>query len=111
MTTPLSPAVHTMGLVRRGDPVTSYQAATSLRDLRASQREVLELFRRYGAMDDRALVQCARHAGVKQSPSGLRTRRAELVRKGYLCDSGRRVVSTASQRHRPRVIWALAPGV
>lgn len=95
----------TIGLVRPGDPETSQHAAASINDLRASQREVLQLFRRFGPMHDKALVRCARHAGIRQSSSGLRTRRAELVGYGYLMDSGRR---EATESGHTAIVWTLA---
>lgn len=94
---------------RKTDPETSHAAATSLGDLRASQREVLQLFHRFGALDDRSLIACAAHAGVRQSDSGLRTRRAELVRLGLVYDTGRRVVPGGRPPHRPRIVWAMSP--
>ena len=77
--------------------------------LRPAQREVLQLFVRFGPMEDAALVPCAFHAGLTQSVSSLRTRRAELVRLGYLYDTGRRVIGDRGSR-RPRIVWALVPG-
>ena len=77
--------------------------------LRPTQREVLQLFVRFGPMEDAAVVPCARHAGLTQSVSSLRTRRAELVRLGYLYDTGRRVVPDSGSQ-RPRTVWALVPG-
>lgn len=64
------------------------------------QRAVYHVLRHYGTMTDTDLVaQYATlikhlHRGYRypaQSPSGLRTRRSELVRKGYIIDTGQRV--------------------
>lgn len=65
---------------RSHDPATSKAAAASLTvaDLRTTQREVLQLYRRLGAMDDRAMIRAARDIGLTQSDSSLRSRRSEL---------------------------------
>lgn len=94
---------------RSSDPETSHRAAAALGDIRASQREVLQLFRRYGPMTDKALVEAAEHAGVKQSASGLRTRRHELVELALVIDTGRRMkVYHKTERVREHIIWKLA---
>ncbi len=73
---------------RDTDPSTSHEAAASIPSttLRQSQFDVLDLFRRYGPMTDRGLLAHARayKDGTTQSDSGLRTRRAELVKMGKL---------------------------
>ena len=107
---------------RRTDPDTSRGAAKSIDDLRASQRAVLgffgwqpggkgmtdeELVNAYGSARARAL----RNGGMaaqypKQSASGLRSRRAELVDAGFLMDSReRREISTG----RKAIVWKLTP--
>lgn len=87
---------------RPTDPSTSHIAAGSVTDLRASQVAVLALFRDFGPMSDEMLIECAKQNGVRQSTSGLRTRRAELVDFGYLEDSGDR---TETVNARPTIIW------
>ena len=73
---------------RDTDPETSMEAAASItpETLRQSQAVVLDLFRRYGPMTDKAMLIHAREheEGSPQSDSGLRTRRAELVKLGKL---------------------------
>lgn len=69
---------------RTTDPETSHQAAASVRDLRATQREVLDLIRRFGPLTDERLVSLAAIDHVRQSPSGLRSRRSELVALGLV---------------------------
>lgn len=91
------------------DPPTSHAAARSIKaqELRQSQEAVLEVFRLNGAMDDVELVERyiahARDRRVKaQSPSGIRTRRHELVDAGQIRDTGR-TVRLESGRHA--IVW------
>lgn len=70
---------------RRTDPETSQQAALALEapKLRASQARVLQMFKLYGDLHDKALItylhDAERSAGMKpMSPSGVRSRRSEL---------------------------------
>lgn len=75
---------------RDRDPSTSHEAAAgiSLETLRMTQAHVLGLFKRYGAMTDKGLLARAREHLMLQSDSGLRTRRAELVKMGKMRWSG-----------------------
>lgn len=56
----------------------------------ASQAEVYDVFEEFGVdLPDHALVPLAQHAmRSRQSSSGIRSRRAELVRKGLLREVG-----------------------
>lgn len=83
---------------RRTDPDTSHQAAASLgsEKIRRSQAEVLELLREVGPVTDAALVhlyeaRISVGGSLPQSPSGIRTRRRELVELGKVRDTGARV--------------------
>lgn len=74
---------------RRTDPDTSHAAARSVVELRPRQQAVLDVLRSYGrALTDEEIAE--RYDGPQQSPSGLRTRRSELVSKGFARDSGER---------------------
>jgi hypothetical protein len=88
---------------RRTDPATSHEAAESLSSdrLRASQNAVLAFLRRHGAMTDIDLVE--RYDGLAQSPSGLRTRRKELVARGLVVDTGSWVRTPSGRR---ATVWA-----
>lgn len=100
---------------RTTDPATSHEAAASIapEDLRASQRFVLDVFRRYSPhrfCDESLIVHYgyalkARHVVAAQSDSGIRTRRRELVDAGYLRDSGEKVVLPSGRRS---IVWELA---
>jgi len=92
---------------RRGDPDTAHQAAEALTapTLRASQEAVLGLFHQVGPMTDERLVHRYGFGPPRQSPSGLRSRRHELVVLGKLKDSGRREKLASG---RLAVVWTLA---
>lgn len=89
---------------RSTDPGTSHAAAASLSGdvIRESQRQVFELFLLHGPMHDQKLLEVAAEAGVRQSPSGLRTRRRELVDAKKLCDSNERATLSSG---RKSIIW------
>lgn len=79
---------------RTGDRATSHTAADSVLRMTDKRQAVLRCFQVYGPQTDEGLVSnytvwvpCSGHP--EQSESGLRTRRAELVRMGLLRDSGR----------------------
>lgn len=89
-------------VARRTDPHTSWAAARSLdpETLRASQSYVLGVIQDRGPMTDEDLVYAT--SGT-MSPSGTRTRRSELVSKGLVYDTGKRVI-LRSGRHA--IVWA-----
>jgi hypothetical protein len=97
------PAPAPVAHARNSDPDTSHAAARSVRHIRESQAEVLALFRAHGPMTDELARTVYRG---HQSPSGLRTRRSELVGRGQLVDTGRRVVGATGRR---MVVWAAVP--
>lgn len=91
---------------RATDPETSKAAASISEDeLNLRHLSVLRCHKRYPkGMTDAELVASYRKYGYepKQSESGLRTRRAELVDKG--------LIETTSERrrvlgHRPAIVW------
>jgi hypothetical protein len=98
------PALFT--LTRPADPQTSHDAAASLGDVRESQRTVHRLLRTYGPATDEQLLAIAGHAGFHISPSGLRTRRHELVALDLVRDTGRRVQMRSG---RMAIVWEVTP--
>jgi hypothetical protein len=74
--------------------------------LRASQYEIFRLFSLFGACHDEQLLERARQHGVRQSESGIRTRRHELVERGLLKDSGTTV--TLPESGRQSIVWMVA---
>lgn len=102
-----SPDDALMARARRTDPETSHAAAQLLNPTKLgdSQAQVLALFRRYGFMNDAALVERAAAQNVRQSPSGLRSRRAELVALGILRETSER---KRLESGRLSIVWGLA---
>ena len=97
---------------RATDPFTSVQARASIsrERLRVTQEAVLAVLRFHGPIDDRTLVdiyEMLAESGVqpRQSPSGIRSRRHELVVAGKVVDTGERV-KLASGRNA--IVWAAA---
>ena len=96
-----------MPATRTLDPSTSHLAAATLTvpDLSLAQTRILALVTTFGGMSDEEL---ADHWAAMDfppiSPSGLRTRRAELVRQQRLEDTG---VRTVTQAGRSTVVWGL----
>ena len=97
---------------RRSDPVTSHAAAASIptQKIRESQSAILSCFKLLGPRHDTLLVSCYEAQRVeqqwpKQSPSGIRTRRKELVSAGFLEDSGERQRLDSG---RMSIVWQVA---
>lgn len=98
---------HRVGAVaRRDDPETSHEAARSLGDVRDSQREVLRLLVQHGPMTDEQIERRARESGSRQTVSGLRTRRRELVDGGLVGWAGRWSINKNGNRTR---VWEPLP--
>lgn len=94
---------------RESDPETSHAAADSITPdkLRASQRAVLNVLRLRGGKgtDEQIAESYTRGSWPAQSPSGLRTRRKELVEAGLVEDSGERVTLPSG---RDSIVWRVA---
>lgn len=72
---------------RNPDPATSYAAADSVTRIRLSQAHILGIIKDHGPITDNEIFA---RLEIKLSPSGARTRRAELVDRGLVKDSGSR---------------------
>lgn len=96
-------------VARATDPGTSWAAARSVTNLRESQAEILRLLQQHGPMTDEQIFAHLQtwvdRKGKMISPSGARTRRAELVEKGLAEDSGKRALTKSN---RQTVIWRVA---
>lgn len=90
---------------RPTDPETSWEAARSLSDLPARMRAVASILVATPMADHEMVTAYAQVPSLPaQSPSGLRTRRAELVKAGIVRDSGRR---TETPSGRAAIVWEL----
>jgi len=92
---------------RNSDPATSHHAAASVRGLRETQRMILSVLATGPATDEEIAERLAL-AGVHVSPSGARTRRSELVRRGLVVDTGERLLTRS---RRQTIVWGLAQGL
>lgn len=75
---------------RTGDPDTSHEAASHV-DVKLQKRMVLDIMSRYpSGISDQTLCKIASERHAMASPQGLRSRRAELTRRGYIerCGNG-----------------------
>ncbi len=75
---------HRPPVARYGDPVTSHLAAASVRQT-ASEKlrdEIMRVLKLYGPQTDEGIAELL--SALAASPSGLRTRRAELVEQGLV---------------------------
>jgi hypothetical protein len=96
---------------RTTDPETSHVAAASVKELTKAQTAVQRLFAFGTGWADYQLVSEYQHRhrampGLypRLSESGIRTRRKELVDKGVLMDTSRRVKMPSG---RMAIVWAL----
>lgn len=89
--------------VRSTDPETS-RNSTEPERLRSQYENILSVYAKNGALSDTELWVNYRAMFPDQriSPSGLRTRRAELVTKGLVKDTGTLGVTASG---RSTVIW------
>jgi hypothetical protein len=97
---PLAPRARTT------DPDTSHAAAASVTSLANTQRGIYMLLSLDGpATDEELLYRWHERMAAPMSPSGLRTRRSELVDMGYVRDTGDR---RPLQSGRNAIVWGIA---
>jgi hypothetical protein len=91
-----------MPKARKTDPQTSHEAAESVNNVTLTQEYVLKALRR--ARTDVQLIEAYRsmRKAPPASESGIRSRRAELVRKGLVVDTGSRQVLPSG---RKAIVW------
>ncbi|RTE47918.1 hypothetical protein [Actinobaculum sp. 352] len=94
-------------VARRGDPVTSWQAAQGLTDghVRGSQQAVLSTLRQSGPLTDPEIAHRIAADGGTWSTQRLRTARSELVKAGLVKPIGVRKGTTGSKF----TVWAPVP--
>lgn len=96
---------------RTDDPGTSHAAAATVGDLRASQSALYDVLKAAprGLTDEELIVAYALASATdtlpRQSDSGIRTRRSELVDSGIVMDGGERRVTEAG---RLSIVWKIA---
>lgn len=97
-----------MTRARITDPTTSWQAAASVDNVTDTQQNILTCLT-FPLTDDELVDTFYRMADSngwrKASPSGIRSRRAELVDKGLVKDSGERKKSWSG---RNSIVWQVA---
>lgn len=100
-------------LARRTDPGTSHAAAASAtrkaEQCREHVRTILDRHPEGLTLADLVELHAAAvrvHAWPAYSPSGIRSRCAELVDSGEVVDTGRRTKMPSGRR---AIVWALAP--
>ena len=87
---------------RNTDPATSHDAADSVSEVTLTQSFVLRVLRRPRV--DVELVRAYQNmkTAPRASESGIRSRRAELVKQGLVRDTGRR---TRLESGRMAIVW------
>ena len=94
-----------MPQARRTDPQTSHDAANSVKDVSKTKKAILVLLRKH--QSDMQLVAnysklVRQNKAPRASESGIRSRRAELVRLGLVKDTGKRDKSASN---RQMIVW------
>lgn len=93
-------------VARATDPDTSHEAAMSVSNYISVQHAILDIVARWGPLTDEAIAQHMASVPMRTTPSGLRTRRKELVEQGMLRANPRKVrISTGRLATR----WELNP--
>jgi hypothetical protein len=90
---------------RRTDPITSHEAAESVDNITATQSYVLRCLKRPRVDVELVNAYRAYKTAPRASESGIRSRRAELVDRGLVVDTGRRVRLDSG---RYAIVWGLA---
>lgn len=96
-------------VARRTDPATSHRAAQSVHHSDRTRERVYQLLADLGPMTDEEIfaAYAQTHAPEIASPSGLRTRRSELVTQGRVMDSTERRPTAAG---RDSIVWTAKRG-
>jgi hypothetical protein len=93
---------------RKSDPVTSVEAAASVKNITATQERVLFILSTFGPANDEAILAEWNMMGLPViSASGLRSRRKELVYVGLVEDSGARIKMASG---RNSIVWQVKKG-
>ena len=87
---------------RHADPATSHRAAATVVRTSALKQLILDALAAR-PMTDEELIDELTLAGVHASPSGVRSRRAELVDEGRVHETGR---TRSTRMGRDATVWA-----
>lgn len=93
------------------DPSTSHKAARSVENITATQKAIVAILAVPCSdveLVDRYYAQVDAGRAPKASPSGIRSRRAELVEQGLVEDTGYRVKLASG---RSAILWAAVSNV
>lgn len=95
-------------IVRRNDPGTSWESAWGVASEKRQRlfRGIYKLLSVLGPQTDDEILDHYEKSGAPFSESGLRTRRAELVKAGWIRDSGNK---RASRHGGPSIVWEAVP--
>lgn len=95
-----------MPKARKNDPATSHEAADSVADVTATQSYIVKVLNKK-PRNDHELIEAYRQykTAPRASESGIRSRRAELVKAGVVTDTGKRVVLPSGRRS---IVWGLS---
>lgn len=94
-----------MPFARLTDPATSHEAAESVSNVSETQKYILKALNHPRTDPDLAEAYLNLKGAPKASLSGIRSRRAELVAKGLVKDTGDRVKLESGRR---AIVWAVA---
>lgn len=82
----------TVPKARKTDPQTSHDAASSVKEVSATQAAIMMILRSAPMCDERLVTEYQRWQPLdgypKATPQSIRSRRAELVRMGLVQDAG-----------------------
>lgn len=87
---------------RASDPDTSHAAAASVDNMSKTRLAILDVLRTWGPTDDEMIRKLVLTRIGRGTPSGIRTRRSELVALGLVRDSGKRAETVTG---RQAVLW------
>lgn len=90
---------------RMSDPETSHKAAAKVVNLGRTRDWILAALRQGPKTDEQIDEYFRCFVAFWVSPSGLRSRRSELVKLGLVCDSGQRA---KTQSGRESIVWRIA---
>ena len=102
----VEPLVTMEAFARHTDPETSHAAARSVTEETAGvlHAAILRILRAGIPLSDERLRDELARAGILATPSGARTRRAELLHAGLVVDSGERGTTAAG---RKTILWTV----